>query len=179
MMVAGFAGARIARLFRMTDSGLGARQCELERLDPDGELSRADRRHLESHAWIGWGWATVLSCSRCPLALAQSAHFSAAGPAPNTWAAKVTFGERVWLNRKAIAGAGTPHHDAAQSAQWRISRHRLRHRALWRRCRRRSGRRLLGHRDLVYAGKLWFCDRMVWLYEDMKDRDPVYRSWLR
>lgn len=25
--------------------------------------------------------------------------------------------------------------------------------------------------------KLWFCDRMVWLYEDMKDSSPVYRSW--
>jgi hypothetical protein len=22
---------------------------------------------------------------------------------------------------------------------------------------------------LVYAGKVWFLDRMVWLYEDMKD----------
>ena len=31
---------------------------------------------------------------------------------------------------------------------------------------------------LVYAGKLWFPDRMVWLYEDMKDRHAEYRSWL-
>jgi hypothetical protein len=31
---------------------------------------------------------------------------------------------------------------------------------------------------LVYLGKLWFLDRMVWLYEDMKDADPQYRSWL-
>ena len=31
---------------------------------------------------------------------------------------------------------------------------------------------------LIYAGKLWFCDRMVWLYEDMKETDPRYRSWL-
>ena len=27
-------------------------------------------------------------------------------------------------------------------------------------------------------GKLWFIDRMVWLYEDMKDADAEYRSWL-
>ena len=39
-------------------------------------------------------------------------------------------------------------------------------------------RALLGA-AVSYAGKLWFCDRMVWLYEDMKDRDPQYRSWLR
>ncbi|NWF60256.1 MAG: hypothetical protein HXY43_13580 [Fischerella sp.] len=31
---------------------------------------------------------------------------------------------------------------------------------------------------LVYLGKLWFCDRMVWLYEDTKDADPQYQSWL-
>lgn len=31
---------------------------------------------------------------------------------------------------------------------------------------------------VVYAGKLWYLDRMVWLYEDMKDRDPRYRAWL-
>jgi hypothetical protein len=31
---------------------------------------------------------------------------------------------------------------------------------------------------LILLGKLWFVDRMVWLYEDMKDASPVYRSWL-
>ena len=31
---------------------------------------------------------------------------------------------------------------------------------------------------LVYAGKLWFLDRMVWIYQDMKDKDPEYASWL-
>lgn len=31
---------------------------------------------------------------------------------------------------------------------------------------------------LIYAGKLWFLDRMVWLYEDMKDESPEYQSWL-
>lgn len=31
---------------------------------------------------------------------------------------------------------------------------------------------------LVYPGKLRFLDRMVWLYEDMKNVDPRYRSCL-
>ena len=26
--------------------------------------------------------------------------------------------------------------------------------------------------------KLWFADRMVWLYEEMKDATPEYRGWL-
>ena len=30
---------------------------------------------------------------------------------------------------------------------------------------------------LVYYGKLWFLDRMVWLWEDMKDANEEYRSW--
>jgi hypothetical protein len=31
---------------------------------------------------------------------------------------------------------------------------------------------------VIMLGKLWFVDRMVWLYEDMKDATPEYRSWL-
>ena len=31
---------------------------------------------------------------------------------------------------------------------------------------------------LTALGKLWFVDRMVWLYEDMKDARPEYRAWL-
>jgi hypothetical protein len=30
---------------------------------------------------------------------------------------------------------------------------------------------------VVYLGKVWFLDRMVWLWEDMKDTTPEYRSW--
>jgi hypothetical protein len=29
---------------------------------------------------------------------------------------------------------------------------------------------------IAYMGKLWFLDRMVWLWEDMKDL-PEYRNW--
>ena len=32
---------------------------------------------------------------------------------------------------------------------------------------------------LVYCGKLWFLDRMVWLWEDMKDTNEEYRGWGR
>jgi hypothetical protein len=30
---------------------------------------------------------------------------------------------------------------------------------------------------LVYCGKLWYLDRMVWLWEDMQDADPEYLKW--
>lgn len=31
----------------------------------------------------------------------------------------------------------------------------------------------------IVLPKAWFVDRMVWIYEEMKDTDPVYASWLR
>ena len=30
---------------------------------------------------------------------------------------------------------------------------------------------------LAYLGKSWYLDRMVWLYEDMKDSNEEYKSW--
>jgi len=30
---------------------------------------------------------------------------------------------------------------------------------------------------MTYLGKSWYLDRMVWLYEDMKDNNDEYRSW--
>ena len=31
---------------------------------------------------------------------------------------------------------------------------------------------------LVYAGKIWFLDRMVWLYQDLCAESTEYESWL-
>jgi hypothetical protein len=31
---------------------------------------------------------------------------------------------------------------------------------------------------IQYAGKFWFLDRMVWLFEDMRDTDPKYAQWV-
>lgn len=30
---------------------------------------------------------------------------------------------------------------------------------------------------LIYAGKMWFLDRMVWLFEDMKAQHDEYNNW--
>jgi hypothetical protein len=30
---------------------------------------------------------------------------------------------------------------------------------------------------LAYMGKLWFVDRMVWVWNEMQDATPEYRSW--
>ena len=30
---------------------------------------------------------------------------------------------------------------------------------------------------MAYLGKSWFLDRMVWLYEDMKNENETYKGW--
>jgi hypothetical protein len=92
----------------------------------------------------------------------------------NNWASKAVLGERVWIARN---GTPIPRHHAdaalllaAVAASgvpflvWGLYSF-----AVW--------PMLLGF-ALVFFGKLWFADRMVWLYEDMKDVKPEYRSWL-
>ncbi|WP_024955103.1 DUF6653 family protein [Sulfurospirillum arcachonense] len=93
----------------------------------------------------------------------------------NNWASKVTFGERVWLNRSEhpipdhhkkwanflsiVAGVGFL--IAIIGAFFHISLLAI------------SG-------GLIsWFGKMWFCDRMVWLYEDMRITNKQYDSWLK
>ncbi|MCP4178881.1 MAG: hypothetical protein GY756_14050 [bacterium] len=93
----------------------------------------------------------------------------------NNWASKVTFGERVWLNRSSCP---IPNHHA----QWALSLTIV------------AGIGFLlavigaflnvllltiSCGLISWFGKMWFCDRMVWLYEDMKNKIPEYGNWLR
>ncbi|CAH0120528.1 MULTISPECIES: DUF6653 family protein [unclassified Paenibacillus] len=118
-----------------------------------------------SRTWIGW-WAAV------PVALAVAwamvnPHIFPAPRSTDHWASKCVFGERLWLNRdrvpipashkrlpnllSAIAGIGALF---VMIGVFRFD--------LW--------MTLFGC-ALVYMGKLWFLDRMVWIYEDM-NRHP-------
>lgn len=93
----------------------------------------------------------------------------------NNWASKVTFGERVWLNRSTQP---IPKHHA----QWALSLSII------------SGMgffiAIIGaYHNILFPtiaggligwfGKMWFCDRMVWLYENMQDKNSEYQSWQR
>ncbi len=122
-------------------------------------------------AWVGW-WCLV----PVGLLVVWTVLNPRAFPKPATtkhWASEATFGERVWLNRKTLS---IPEHHITMA-------HIL------------SAVSGLGLVPLVYGlvmfapvetllglvliilGKLWFLDRMVWLYRDMKDRNPEYASW--
>jgi len=93
----------------------------------------------------------------------------------NNWASKVTFGERVWLNRSELP---IPEHHAVWANSLSIV----------------GGLGFLigligaylnmplpalAGGLISWFGKMWFCDRMVWLYEDMKGVNAEYSSWLK
>ncbi len=126
-----------------------------------------------SRDWLGW-WSLL------PLAVALFWTWlnpRIFGPPISTdnWASKGTFGERIFLKR-AERPVPAHHERAAKLLTWVSA---------------------LGLLPLVYGlvvfdarstvfglvvaigAKVWFVDRMVWLYEDMKDTSPEYAGWLR
>ena len=126
-----------------------------------------------SRTWLGW-WCLV------PIALVLVWVWlnPRLFPPPRTtesWASKATFGERVWLNRARVPIPD--HHRIAAHVLSALSAvgvalviWGLVDLAIW---------PTVSGTAIAYIGKLWFCDRMVWLYEDMKDSHAEYREWLR
>ena len=123
-----------------------------------------------SRLWLGW-YAIVPII----LALLWAWYNPRIFPVPasfDPWASKAVLGERVWLNRdrvpvpahhrrvpnilSAVAGAGM------LVVFWGILFYDL-----W---------PVVSGMALVYCGKLWYLDRMVWIWEEMKDATPEYRG---
>lgn len=125
-----------------------------------------------SRVWIGW-WALL------PVALTigwliYNPRAFAPPRSTDNWASKAVLGERIWT---ALPRSELP----------------VRHRLVPRVAVAISS---LGTLALAYglivldaivtlvamllviSAKTWFVDRMVWLFEDMKDSKPEYRSWL-
>jgi len=125
-----------------------------------------------SRAWIGW-WALLPVAAVLVWAWLNPRLF----PPPrttDTWAARATFGERLWIARREVPVPPRhrvlPHGLSAVAATGAVlAVGGALAAALW--------PTLLGA-VLVYAGKLWFLDRMVWLFEDMHGTDPRCRGWL-
>ena len=126
-----------------------------------------------SRAWLGW-----YSLVPIGIAIFWSWYNPRAFPEPkftNNWSAKATFGERVFLERRKV---DIPQHHL-QAANvltfmsfigFLIWIYGLLTLNFW-----ATVAGLIG----VVMPKAWFCDRMVWIYEDMKHTDPVYLSWLK
>lgn len=125
-----------------------------------------------SRAWIGsWAWGlTVLAVVWTwinPRMFSRPA-------STNNWAFKAVLGERVWMNRTQVSVP--KHHSLAPHLLNGISVTGLPF-LIWGVWWSDIWPTLLGC-ILIYAGKVWFLDRMVWLYEDMKDSTEKYSRWL-
>jgi hypothetical protein len=156
-------GQRIAALFRLDD------EAWRRHANPWSVWSRttvlpALILAAWSRVWIGW-WALG------PVGVAGlwtwlNPRLFGAPDSMDHWASRAVLGERIWINRNetpvprrhrvvphvlnTVSGIGMV------GVAWGVARL-----AVW--------PTLLGV-VLVYAGKLWFLDRMVWLYEDVGQR---------
>ena len=126
-----------------------------------------------SPRWLGW-WA-ALPIAAVVLWLWLNPRLFPIARRTGSWASRVTFGERVWLNRKRVPVPA--HHvrvahmlSAVAAPAFAVAVVGAAGGWLW--------PSILGGL-VAWGAKMWFCDRMVWLYEDMKDADPAYRAWSR
>ncbi len=126
-----------------------------------------------SRVWLSW-WALV------PLALALLWTWAnpRVFPPPartDSWASLGTFGERVFLNRKAVPIPA--HHERWAFVLMGLSMLGLIP-MVWGLWVLDVPLTLLGLVTVVLP-KVWFVDRMVWLYQDMQDAHPDYTGWRR
>ncbi len=125
-----------------------------------------------SRIWIG-GWALI------PVALLLIWTWinPRAFPPPSStdnWASKAVLGERVWLNRTTVPIP--EHHRLAAKLLSTLSAIGVPF-YVWGLYALEIWPTVLGT-SLILFGKVWFIDRMAWLYEDMHDKTPDYRIWL-
>jgi hypothetical protein len=126
-----------------------------------------------SHAWIGiW---SVLAVGLVAAWFWLNPRLFPAPCRTDTWSARATFGERVWLNRSAVP---VPAHHARLASILGVAAGVGFAIALAGAVLNEITATLAGGL-IAWFAKMWFCDRMVWLYEDMKDRHPAYAGWLR
>ena len=89
------------------------------------------------------------------------------------WSSKAVFGERVRINRKELP---IPQHHLKAIVVLRCITASGIPFFIWGLYELQIWPTILGV-VLVCVGKMWFLDRMVWIYEDMKHL-PEYKKWL-
>lgn len=124
-----------------------------------------------SRTWLGW-WAlgpiTVVG-----LWTWLNPRLFPRPSSTDNWASMGVMGERVWLNRDKVPVPR--HHRLAPVILMGVSGMGV-VLIVWGLVELAVWPTLLGM-ALAILSKLWFVDRMVWLYAEMRDATPEYRSW--
>jgi len=126
---------------------------------------------LWSRLWLGW-LAVIPVC----LAVTWAWLNPRIVPPPRSldhWTSKGVLGERVWLNRDAVPvplhHRTVPHLLSVVSGAGMLL-------ALFGTVTLDLWPTLVGI-IVVFLGKVWFVDRMVWLWQDMQEASPEYVNW--
>lgn len=162
---------RIANIFRMSD------EVWQRHTNPGSVWSRTTALPLLvvavwSRAW--WGWWSLVPVAIALFWIWVNPRLFPKPASTNHWASKAVLGERVWSDRDRVPVP--QHHRCVPHILNLISGLGLPF-LIWGLVAFHIWSVLLGV-GLMNLGKFWFLDRMVWLYEDMKDATPEYRSWL-
>jgi hypothetical protein len=124
-----------------------------------------------SRVWIG-GWALVPFASLVIWTWLNPRIFPPPASTRN-WASKGVLGERVWLARDRHP---IPDHHRRATILLSVLIFLGTPLLIWGLYALAIWPTLLGAVIIVLC-KLWFVDRMVWLYEDMMDQVPEYKCW--
>jgi len=125
-----------------------------------------------SRAWIGWASLAIIAALLVWIWINPRVF-----PKPKStdnWMSRGVIGERVWLNRKAVP---IPDHHARWAILLSVASGIGIIPLAWGLWQFEVWPVLLGL-ALIMGGKLWFLDRMVWLYADMADKRADYRAML-
>lgn len=90
-----------------------------------------------------------------------------------SWSSKAVLGERVWLNRKILP---IPRHHLKTIYILNMIAFSGIPFLIWGLYALHIWPTIFGL-GLVLLGKMWFLDRMVWIYEDMKNQSEEYKAW--
>lgn len=126
-----------------------------------------------SRVWIGW-WCLVPVLVLVVWTFWNPRAFARPASTDN-WMSKATFGERVWLNADVHP---IPDHHARMASSLGVLAGLGLVPLMWGLWALNPWAVVLGL-VVTVVGKLWQMDRMVWIYQDMKDDVPEYAAWLR
>ena len=125
-----------------------------------------------SRIWIGW-WCLIPGILSILWMFINPIFFSKPKSTKN-WASKSVLGERVYINRDKIEIPKIHKKSIFKILNTISSLGMLL--AIWATVYYSIWGAVLGI-VMAYLGKSWYLDRMVWLYENMKERNKEYKSW--